>query len=78
MSSLLTYSIFPRFACYNLRFIGISDERILNRKLMNVQEVCSRNVLVGLSELHASFGVCQSQFFDHVPQVIPALIEDLK
>ena len=63
--------VFPRCAWYNVRHIGVSHERRLKSKLENVQTLCKRHAIVGLSELHSSEGRCQGAFVDHVSNVHP-------
>ena len=65
------YDVFPRCAWYNIRHLGISHETRLKSKLENVQALCKRNVIVGLSELHCSEGRCQGSFVDHISNVRP-------
>ena len=56
-------NVFPRCACYNIRFLGHSNPGILQNKLANVRALCIHNEIVALSEVHASSAVAQATFF---------------
>lgn len=62
---------FPRCALYDVRFLGLSDDVFLAKKLANVQSLGNRVDVVAVTVVHASHAASVSRLFHFIPDFSP-------
>ena len=58
--------LFPATAFININHLGISQRSRFNAKQRLMARLASRNVFVGVQEIHLSPARAQAEFFDHL------------
>ena len=71
MTDFAAHRGFPRCCWYNIRYLGLSDPGLREKKIANIRALCARNCMVGISEVHASAAVAVADFFCHIPNITP-------
>ena len=67
----LTDSLFPNCAFININHLGISTKSRFNSKQRLISDLCSRNAVIGIQELHLSPARAHDSFFCHFGDHIP-------